>query len=231
MKNKRNIAILAAVTLTASLVVGSTLAYFYDKNEVKNPFTMAGTSEDTGVDLELTEPGYNPDESKDMLPGDVIVKDPTIENKRGDSYARFIIKLVEKDTDTIITDEERANRILTTLFYDKTGTNIDVDSKYSKTDMDGLVGAGDVLTPVNDEFTLDTSRSSTGLYYYNYTDGDGILHNGDIKKLFTNVVIPTNWSQTEIDPLGNYDIIVQAEAIQSANFADAAEAFDALDVQ
>lgn len=230
MKNKRNIAILAAVTLTASLVVGSTLAYFYDKNEVKNPFTMAGTSEDTGVDLELTEPGYDPEESKDMLPGDVIVKDPTIENKRGDSYARFIVKFVEKDTDTIITDEERANRILSTLFYDKTGTNIDVNSKYSTTDMAGLIGA-DVMTPVNNEFTLDSSRSSTGLYYYNYTTGDGILHNGEIKKLFTNIVIPTNWSQTEIDPLGNYDIIVQAEAIQSANFANAAEAFDALDVQ
>lgn len=233
MKNKRNISILCAVTLSAALLIGGTLAYFYDKGEIKNPFSMAGNGgedDKTGVDVEITEPGYDPESSKDMLPGDVIVKDPTIENLKGDSYIRFIVKLVEKNTDTVITDQARADKILSTLFYDVNRNKIDVDSKYSVADMAAMVGT-DVLTPVNSEFVQDTTRSSNGLYYYNYTSNNGILTNAEKKTLFTHVVIPTDWTQEDTEALGNYDLIVQAEAIQAQNFANASEAFDTLDIE
>ena len=46
--------------------------------------------------------------------------------------------------------------------------------------------------------------------------------------LFTNVVIPTNWGNKDMEQIGRFQIIVSAEAIQSNGFASAQDAFAAL---
>ena len=47
--------------------------------------------------------------------------------------------------------------------------------------------------------------------------------------LFTNVVVPTDWSQVQLDVVGSFSIDVVVEAIQAKNFANATAAFAALD--
>ena len=47
--------------------------------------------------------------------------------------------------------------------------------------------------------------------------------------MFDFVVIPTDWTQTDIAVLGNFNIVVTAQAIQAENIANADAAFKALD--
>ncbi len=73
---KKKIALLALSLATIALIgVGATLAYFTDNATAENVLTMGK------VDIELDEPNFDGDENnelKDVLPGDVITKDPTI---------------------------------------------------------------------------------------------------------------------------------------------------------
>lgn len=225
---KRNISILSAVILSASVIVGGTLAYFYDKQEIINPFTTAGG--DTGVDITLTEPNYDESTSQDMYPGTTITKDPTITNEKDEVYARFVITLVEKGTDTVITDPARVGKIMSAVFYDKqfaagTGNVLDTASGYTAAELQALVGT-DLETPVNSEFVLDAARSSDGVYFYNY---NGTMGKGAVKTIFTHVSIPSDWTQEDLALVGDFDLKVQGQAIQTANIADADAAFDELD--
>lgn len=70
------IALIACLALTA--IAGATLAYFTDETEVKeNVFTVGN------VDIELTEPKWDGEGSKDapqVYPGEKLAKDPTVTN-------------------------------------------------------------------------------------------------------------------------------------------------------
>lgn len=76
MKKKKLVSMLMAVVLVGAIGVGATLAYFTDKEAKTNVITMGH------VDIDLDEPNYEGDEEnnevKDIVPGQTIVKDPTI---------------------------------------------------------------------------------------------------------------------------------------------------------
>ena len=75
--NKKKLAVLlTTVSLLGVVGIGSTLAYFTDKTDVNNTVTMGN------VNISLTEPEFDKltNGSKkitDVLPGQVIEKDPT----------------------------------------------------------------------------------------------------------------------------------------------------------
>lgn len=234
---KRNIAVVCSIVLAASMMIGGTLAYFSDSMTVTNNFTMggvegSGNEDNTGVDVEVTEPSYEPETSKDMAPGTVIAKDPTVTNVKGESYVRFIVTLKDKTTQEPIADEARANKILSTLFYDpqdqiKLTKDSTVDGSYTKYTLEEAAALSGVLTPFNTtDFEKDADRGGTGVYYYNYK---GTLQKGETAVLFSKVVIPKDWNQDDLNAVGNYDLVVTAQAIQAQNMKDANEAFDALD--
>lgn len=220
---KRSKLMLACTALLlAAMVTGGTLAYFFDQSTKVNNFTTAGTDNpDTGVDVDVEEPNFEVDEAQDALPGDTIMKDPTVVNNRGDVYVRFVMELQEASGATI-TDETRANKILDMIVY--SGGTLDTDTSYSSDQIAGY-------PTVNEQFELDSTRSSAGKYYYNYIGGtpEGILTNGQKVTLFDFVVVPTDWTQTDIAVVGNFNIVVTAQAIQAENMTDANAAFDALD--
>lgn len=87
--NKR--AVLFAVCLVAmfAIAIGAAYAYLTDSETVKNDFTL-----DTNLDISLTEPNFNADEAKHMLPAQTIAKDPVIENiGTVDSYVAATVKV------------------------------------------------------------------------------------------------------------------------------------------
>lgn len=92
MTKKKKIAILVtSLVLVGAMLIGGTLAYFTDKDEAQNVFTLGK------VDGELDEPKWddnNPDgEIKNVQPGDKIVKDPTLTmaDDSEEAYARFLV--------------------------------------------------------------------------------------------------------------------------------------------
>ena len=93
------------------------------------------------------------------------------------------------------------------------------------------------------QFTKDGDRSNKAadtegtrgpnIEYFNYINAAGVpvnvLFEGDSAVLFDSVIIPTGWNQTDLAILGSYKIVITAQAIQAQNFANATEAFTALD--
>lgn len=72
---KRLIAAVASVCLVAVVGVGATLAYYTSATEAKvNTFTIGN------VDITLTEPNWDPENGKDLVPGAEVEKNPMITN-------------------------------------------------------------------------------------------------------------------------------------------------------
>lgn len=74
---KKITAIALVVCLVAVAVVGGSLAYFTDKEDATNTFTVGN------VDITLTEPNWKSTGSQDapeVYPGEPLAKDPTVEN-------------------------------------------------------------------------------------------------------------------------------------------------------
>jgi predicted ribosomally synthesized peptide with SipW-like signal peptide len=91
LSRKSLVAIALVVAIGASLAIGGTLAYFTDTTDAKtNTFTVGG------VDITLTEPKWDADDSDKILtPGTSYDKDPTIKVEEGsqDAYIYFGIDM------------------------------------------------------------------------------------------------------------------------------------------
>ena len=107
MKKKKTI--LAAVVLLLVAVVGGAIAYFTDTDSKTNTFTIGN------VDITLTEDAWDaladtnnndiPDLAEDMMPGESVTKDPTINNVSTKNPA-FVFAKVEVPCTTETTPQE-----------------------------------------------------------------------------------------------------------------------------
>ena len=90
--------IIAAIVLLLVLLVGGAIAYFTDKEEVKNTFTVGK------VDITLTEPIWDgatdannndiPDYAENMMPDTEIDKDPTVTVAADSADAYVFVRVV-----------------------------------------------------------------------------------------------------------------------------------------
>lgn len=72
---KKIMAVCLTVCLAAVAVIGGTLAYFTDKDEAENVFTVGN------VNIDLTEPNWDAEGSKDadtVYPGEPLKKTPLL---------------------------------------------------------------------------------------------------------------------------------------------------------
>ncbi|MGN0633286.1 MAG: TasA family protein [Oscillospiraceae bacterium] len=101
----------AAVLMIGAAAVGGMLAYLTDKDEVTNTFTVGE------VKIDLTEPNYNLDNAKDIVPNQTITKDPTVTNTgKNDAIVFLKVTVPVKNVATA-----NANGTLTEA---RTGTNL-----------------------------------------------------------------------------------------------------------
>lgn len=233
-RSKKILAGALAICTVAALGIGGTLAFLTDSEQVTNHFSMGdlditidepnwddGTSSDDGGTPE--DPGDDtpgtPGDGTGLVPGDTRDKDPTVTAVEGDSYMR-VVMMVEDEDGNVITDETRLNLILQTIRYAEDDA-LKEGTKYSLADISKYKTVNETL------YTLDTKKSTAGIYYYNY---NGIFKQGDKAELFSDAVIPTDWGHDELNKIGKYQIVLQAQAIQSAGFGDDADAaFAAMD--
>lgn len=122
--NKKLTLIISAVALIGAITVGGTLAWFTSKGEVKNVVTMGD------VKITLTEPEFSKNANntiKNVMPGQVITKDPTVTNTSTANGAYIRAKINVDGTS--LTDAQKAT-IASQLVY-----NIDA-TKWKKGDGD-----------------------------------------------------------------------------------------------
>lgn len=95
--NLRKVAIVAA--LIAILAVGSAVAFFTDRDNKVNQFTVGNIS------IQLTEPNWNADDGKNLTPNKTIKKDPQITNDGpNDAFVFLQVKVPAADVKTAAAD-------------------------------------------------------------------------------------------------------------------------------
>jgi len=255
MQKKRNAIIaIMAVVLVAALTVGGTLAYMTDSASLTNKFTVGD------LDIDFEEPDYPGDCSDpEYVPGDSFPKNPTVTALKGDSYMRIVVRFLDADGTTVITDTDRLDLIKQVIYYDKAfvneaaavagfkGGNLkvwagpqnthapDATNHYTTVDLAALIAGGKIFNWFNeDDFTLDATRNTNpGIVYLNYTRGSGvtkgIFYQNDVTRLFTSIVFPSDWNQTHLNKIGNFYIEMTVQAIQATGLGDITEAMGMLD--
>jgi len=200
-----------AISLIAIISMG-TLAWFNASDEVTNKFMIADSDQDGTPDFKVdvwetdpADPNAKDQDGvtyEDIAPGDVLAKNPTVENL-GD-YDQWIRVYVTFDEWTKI-NAACANQGVSNDLRTWLNVNYGLDTPAWTTVGDGVVD-GDTVTYV---------------YYYN-----GKLAPDQTAVLFTNVTIPGEFEQNDMQFVnGDFSIKVKAEALQADNTGD--NAYDA----
>lgn len=213
MKRKSLITMLATLSLVAVVGVGSTLAYLSDTTtEVTNTFTLGN------VDIKLDEDDITKDdetrteegnEYKDIQPGDVLTKDPTIHIETGSSECYAFIQVTGLDALLDLKGKNAVGEEVAAFSLDDAAFNGWVP----------VLGYGD------DE--EGTKNVYDGVYRYNETlkDEEG---KRDTTPLFNSITFNSDLAEYIGDGVPSIDnVVVTGYAVQAKNL-DEAGAFDAL---
>ena len=211
MTKKKVFVVALAICLVAIISMG-TLAWFSDSESVDNKFLFATTEDDTAdevFNVELTEPNAPADkEYKDIEPGAVLDKDPTITNTGYyDQYIRATVTI------------KNATKFIEHI--------MEGNSKFRPEVFQGF-DASKWVSPNVDGVKDDTANTITYTFFYN-----GILageQTTDANKvssetLFTAVIIPgESLSREDVAELNaaatgdkSFEINVKADAVQTEN--------------
>ena len=215
LTKKKVFVIALAICLIATLSF-STLAWFNAQDEVKNQFFVADSDDTTADDIfsvDVWEPAGE-DENGDVIkeqtgltfrnvvPGAVYKKEPTIENTGYyDQWIRVIVTVTDRTAWTEVLGQD----------YDLSNIFVGHDETKWTRYTAPSAGSNDTLVYV---------------YYYNeILQGDhGVDGAGESVVLFTDVQLPGELTQDDMVKLaGGFELTIKAEAIQS----DAIEADNA----
>ena len=206
MKNKRLIAAMAAAALVAVIGVGATWAYFTDSDEAKNVLTLGA------VDIELTEPNYKGDaEYENIVPGDVIVKDPviTLASASEDAYVRVKLEIDikkqifgkdENETEVVLGEMELENGLEAEAIKDLMDGTDDTEGLSAQIQANGWY--------FNEE---------EGYYYFSKK----LTQDSNKAIFFRQVNIPFDWDNDMADTI--IRVNVYGEAIQADNYTPVTE--------
>ena len=229
---KKIISLCLVVALGATAVIGGTLAYFTDKDEATNTFTVGN------VDIVLDEaevervedkwvPGnerVQENEYKDIFPGATLPKDPTVHNEG--SYGAYVRVKVTVANGMVLLPLYAENDTLTDDLYDDCFMAM-IDNTLGEgwEITDGITAAEAMEAVMNGE--TDTT--------FEITYKSELASKADTTPVFEKIVIGADWDQddmrlTSIQKTG-FQVNVVAEAIQADGFADVTAAFAAYDAE
>ena len=209
--NKRRIFIIAVSVLILVLISIGTVAFLTAKDSITNRFMVASYDSENPVspdeifsiriyetiDSGQTESGQT---YYDVKPGDIFKKDPTIQNTGlYGQWIRMIVSLTNANQ-WIISCESYGIEI-TEIFG----------------------GYDDKVWTLSDEVSYDSqSDTLTFVFYLN-----NVLEAENTATLFEYIIIPTQFTSEDIYAISNFNLIISADAIQSANTGSSAkEAFE-----
>ena len=222
MKDKTKMTIALIVLFVSILVIGSLICFMiFNKND-----KILTTN---NKNIALNNPNYSQDTSNDFSLGKVMINDITLTGVTGDNYARITIEFLDKDN-KVITDDAVLTEIKKLIYYDTSydvnGTlvtpNLVKTSTYTKDEISNLIVNQKINSLYNvSSFDYDYERSVNGKLVFNYKD---ILHEGEKKILFTNIVIPTDNGN-----VSSFKVKAYAEGISTSKFSSRDDALKAMD--
>ena len=192
-------AALAVMTLASA---GATLAFFTDREEKVNTFTVGN------IDIQLEEPQWDPDKGRDITPDKEVPKDPQITNTgANDAYVFMEVSVPRSEVRTVNDDGSLSEVLMQDLFTYETNEGWTLMRKQSNGDSTtyyyAYTDADNTMKALKPEETTTPVFSS--VKFINMTEGE--LEGKDIS---INVI--SRGIQTEdldlTDPLDIYAVIV-----------------------
>ena len=207
MTKKKVFVTALAICLVAIISMG-TLAWFNASDSITNEFKIADSDGDGTPDFSVDVWENDPENPQakdqdgvtynDIAPGDVIAKNPTVENT-GD-YDQWVR--------VYVTFDEWAK-------IEAACQNQGISS-----DVRGWLDVDSAAWTADNNATVVENNTVTYVYYYNYK-----LAKDQTAVLFNNVTIPGEFEQTDMAfTSGNFTITVKADALQADNTGDSAQA-------
>ena len=173
--------IIASGVLLLVLLIGGMVAYFTDTKTTTNTFTIGS------VEITLSEPNWDANDAQNVMPGEVITKDPTVTNT-GDNDAYVFLKVEAPCTTSPSPVKE--------LFE-----YAPVNSGWAEITVSGVTASC-------------TNGTATHVYVYGTTSAVSTLAvNGVTPALFDDVTV-TTLDGTEGGISGNLDMVITGYAIQ-----------------
>ena len=122
-----------ALMLVAALAITGALAYLTAKDSATNKFTVGN------VDIDLTEPSWVEGNGENVVPGQVIAKDPTITNTgKNDAFVYLMVSVPKADDITVVDESTKTSTKVNDLqlfSYELDGGWTLVDSKIDNDDL------------------------------------------------------------------------------------------------
>lgn len=203
----------------------STQAQYISNDESRHVFVFSDSND---VMISVTET-WNPNDGLNISAGSTMVKQPIINNQKGECYMRAIVRITDDDgtilNPALETDKKRIELILGTLYSDKT-SQIDVKKSYHLSELGQLSGVHQTYN--EQSFAAPKFIDAMQAYSFEY---NGKFAKGAQANLFDKVVVPLDYSADDIALMGDYKVIVWAQAIQTGSFADQQSAMNALSDQ
>ena len=214
---KKKIVAMCATVAMAAVAVGGTLAYFTDDDQAKNTFALGG------VDIAIQEMEYTENGWEDLKEGengavDMGQLDPGVvtyynkcvqtNNLKDDAYVRNYVAI-----ESIAgPGENEAYKIW--------------HNSADYTDSNGVVRHGAEKTALIENVEIDGVKYDIWVYD---TIGGAIVKEGESFLSLTTVTLDADVTNDDVTKMGKtLDVYTFSEAIQTAGFADHAEAMKAL---
>lgn len=221
--NKKQTGLLAAAVLCIASVGGiGSYSFFSDKSTVVNDFSTGS------LDLKVTESLWtNSTDGQNMYPGYTVSKNPTVQNVTGmkdnNAYVEAFIRVKDAHGNAI-TDQKRLELIYHMIRYNTTSDLLE-GSNYS----DSVITRSANVNPAFELVDTDYSKGTWTYYLSDKLVSSTTAEKGQSVTLFTTVAVPTDWSQTELDVVGDFQIEVEFKGIQEATFTDVFDAMKTLE--
>ncbi len=201
MKNKKRIMILA-LSMIAVFAAAITFAYFTDQSdEVTNTFTMGN------VQILLDEAPVVPTTGPS---GTTWAANNAVPRVLSNTYTGIYPGAILPKDPTVKNTGSNPAYVRVKVTVENFGSDVDPSTLWA---------------PVGGGWVLDAANSSGNVFYYNYT---GILQpTASTSAVFTKVVIPTTFTSANMSAIGNFNIKLEAHAIQAQGFATVTDAFAA----
>ncbi len=225
-------AILALLLACLMVAMPGTQAQYASSQQDRHVLSFGETN---SVGVSVTENEWwiaNKEKGLFYVSGTVNVKEPTIENTAGDCYMRAMIRIVDRDGKVLnpTSNSERVNLIMGTLWSDPAGTNITTQgATFTTTQLQAMENNGDIHANCDSaNFDEPVWNANMQAFTINYKADDGVFKAGDKVTLFNRVVIPADYGAEKTALMGEYYVVIWAQAIQKAGFNDATSALEKL---
>ncbi len=212
-KHLKSLAVIASVT--ALIVISSTMAYFTSKDNTTNKFVGSR------FDVMLLETKWDPEKAKNVIPGEELDKNPQVTNtERANCYVYLRVTV---PCDTTMVDNADG-----TPMYSSTDANVPM-YKFMIKNSDDTYVADETFSPnqlVNDHwqlidsdnkgYTEFDSENKDYVYVYAYAEGNTptIMERNDITNPLFDKLLLWNFNE-KFDKNKPHDVKVEALGIQT----------------